>query len=100
MHPTQNKLLSSIILLILFLQISTEIYGVDLDAPPSITSGKTVVVPEVCVEDEQCLERLQHIDPLSPEFDKYYSIRCYMDAVQALNNDQLLGNNYISIEKT
>ena len=63
-------------------------YGVDLDAPPSITPDETVVVPEVCVEDEQgCQEKLQHIDPLSPEFDENYAIGCYMDAIQALNSD-------------
>ena len=40
-------------------------YSVDLDALPSITPDETVVVPEVCVEDEQgCFEKLQHIDPL------------------------------------
>ena len=44
------------------------------------------LIPEACVEDEQgSLERLRHIDPLSPEFDDY-AIGCYIDAVQALNN--------------
>ena len=63
-------------------------YGIDLDAPPSINPDETVVIPEVCVEDEQgSLERLQHIDPLSPEFDEDYAIGCYIDAVQALNNN-------------
>ena len=60
-------------------------YGVDLDAPPSITPDETVVVPKVC--EQGCLEKLQHIDPLSPEFDENYAIGCYMDAIQALNSD-------------
>ena len=60
----------------------------DIDAPPSITSDATVTVPEVAVEDEDnCLARIQHIDPLSPDFDHDYGITCYITVVHALNSN-------------
>ena len=43
-------------------------YGVDLDAPPSITPDSIITVPNVQVDNEETyLTALQHIDPLSPD---------------------------------
>ena len=72
-------------------------YGVDLDAPPSITPEETVVIPEVCVEDEQgYLEKLQHWS--SSDFDEDYTIGCYMDVIQALNSNCSNYTKYVRVK--
>ena len=62
-------------------------YGVDLDAPPSITPDSTVTVPDISVHDEDLfVDALGHINPLSPRFDYDYGITCYMQTMQKLND--------------
>ena len=61
-------------------------YGVDLDAPPSITPDSIVTVPNVQVDNEETyLTALQHIDPLSPDHDDDYGINCYITVIESLN---------------
>ena len=70
-----------------FLQLSTSMYGVDLDAPPSSSPDSIVVVPQVTIEDEEgSLERLEDIDPLSPACDDDHGIGCYFNCIEALCN--------------
>ena len=68
-------------------------YEVDLDAPPSITPDSIVVVPNLQVDNEDTNLTALHVDPLFPDHDDDYDVKCYMTVIEKLNGIVIEINN-------